>query len=68
MSKVKIAAIAALIIGSTFTTPAVHASSWTLVSCDYEAGTGFVGTYRSNYGTGQYTRRLVFQGYCPSSI
>ena len=44
------------------------AGSWYRVSCDYEAGTGYVGVYRSSYGSGNYFKTLVFRSYCPFSV
>ena len=49
-------------------TPAEAAGSWYRQSCTYEAGTGWVGVYRSGYGGGNYTKILVFRNYCPFSV
>ena len=70
LKTVKTAAVAAaLLLTAAVGMPTVaNASNWQLVSCDYEPGTGYVGTYRSAWGTGGYVKRVVFQNYCPYSI
>lgn len=59
----------AVLLGGTAThSPSAQANGWVLQSCDYEAGTGWVGTYRSAYGSGRYIRTIVFDSYCPYTL